>query len=114
MSILIPLVLLFLLFWFFVMLPQRRRQRTHATMQDSLAVGDEVITAGGLHGDVVAVEETVVAVEIAPEVVARIDRRAIAARVEPEDAEPEATEPLEPPEAVEPAESGSASDTNPG
>ena len=114
MSILIPLVLLFLFFWFFVMLPQRRRQRSHTAMQDSLALGDEVITAGGLHGEVVGLDETVVRVEIAPQVVVQIDRRAVAARVEPDDREPDALEPADDEEATEPAESASASDTNPG
>lgn len=114
MTILIPLAILFLFFWFFVLLPQRRRQRSHTSMQDSLAVGDEVISAGGLHGDVVAVEDTVVRVEIAPEVVVQIDRRAIAARVEPEQREPEEPEDDEEPLEAEPAESGSAGEPNPG
>jgi preprotein translocase subunit YajC len=52
------------------------------TMQDALSVGDEVITAGGLHGDVVEIDETVLRVEIAPGTVVRVDRRAVAARVE--------------------------------
>jgi preprotein translocase subunit YajC len=82
MEILIPLAILFAFFWFLVVLPQRRRQRSHSVMQDELGPGDEVITAGGLHGNVVDVEETVLRVEVAPGVVVRIDRRAIAARVE--------------------------------
>lgn len=111
MSILIPLVILFLVFWFLVMLPQRRRQRTHTAMQDSLAVGDEVITAGGLHGDVVGIEDGVVSLEVARGIVVRVDRRAIAARVEPEDREPEETEPL--PDREEPEGAGSGSPGSP-
>jgi preprotein translocase subunit YajC len=87
MQILIPLAILFAFFWFFVLLPQRRKGRDHVSMQDALAPGDEVITAGGLHGEVVEIDETVVRVEIAPGTVVRVDRRAIAARVEPEAAE---------------------------
>ena len=85
MEILIPLAILFGFFWFFVLLPQRRRASTHTDMQDSLAPGDEIITAGGLHGDVVRLEDSVVHVEVAPGTVVRVDRRAIAARVEDED-----------------------------
>jgi preprotein translocase subunit YajC len=48
-------------------------------MQDSLAVGDEIITAGGLHGVVRELGETELQVEIAPDVVATLDRRAVAA-----------------------------------
>lgn len=99
MTILVPIVILFVLFWFFVALPQRRRQRTHVQMQDALAVGDEVITAGGLHGEVAELEDGVVRLEIAPGTLVRVDRRAIAARVE---------------QAAEPAETASAADENPG
>ncbi len=90
MTILIPLAILFALFWLFVVRPQRRRGSEHTRMQDELAAGDEVITAGGLHGTVVGIDETVLHVEIAPGTVVRVDRRAIAARVEPDD-ETEAT-----------------------
>ena len=89
MEVLIPLVILFALFWFFVLLPQRRRSGDHARMQDSLGVGDEVITAGGLHGEVVAIDDTVLHVEIAQGTVVRVDRRAVAARVEPDGDDPE-------------------------
>jgi preprotein translocase subunit YajC len=83
-EVLIPIVILFGLFWFFVMLPQRRRASDHRSMQDAIAPGDEIITAGGLHGEVVEFDEAVLHVEIAPGTVVRIDRRAGAARVEPE------------------------------
>jgi preprotein translocase subunit YajC len=87
MEILIPLAILFAFFWFFVLLPQRRKGAAHTRMQDELDVGDEVITAGGLHGEVREIDETVLHVEIAPETVVRVDRRAIAARVEPDAAD---------------------------
>jgi preprotein translocase subunit YajC len=90
MQILIPLAILFAFFWFFVLLPQRRKGREHTNMPDRLAVGDEVITAGGLHGDVVEIDDVVLRVQIAPGTVVRIDRRAIAARVEPDATLPEA------------------------
>jgi preprotein translocase subunit YajC len=90
MEILIPLAILFGFFWFLVVLPQRRRQRAQGVMQDTLDVGDEVITAGGLHGTVVELEETVVRVEIAPGTVVRVDRRAVAAKVEQDATLPEA------------------------
>lgn len=67
-----------------MLLPQRRRAGDHTKMQDELGIGDEIITAGGLHGEVTAVEETVVHVEIAPGTVVRVDRRAVAAKVQPE------------------------------
>ena len=48
-------------------------------MQDSIEVGDEVITAGGLHGIVKELAESEVRLEIAPSVVVKLDRRAVAA-----------------------------------
>jgi preprotein translocase subunit YajC len=68
--------------WFLLALPQRRRTRAHAAMQDSLEVGDEIITAGGLHGVVRELGERELRVEIAPDVVATLDRRAVAAVAE--------------------------------
>ena len=48
-------------------------------MQDAIDVGNEIITAGGLHGKVVSDEGETVRIELAPGVVATLDRRAIAA-----------------------------------
>jgi len=58
-------------------------------MQDTLRVGDEVITAGGIRGFVRQLDEEVLKVEIAPEVVVRLDRRAVAALVQEEDDDPD-------------------------
>ena len=65
--------------WLFFVLPARRRRSSHAAMQDSIAAGDEIITAGGLHGTVKELHEDTLQVEIAPGVVATLDRRAVAA-----------------------------------
>jgi preprotein translocase subunit YajC len=80
--------------WFLFVLPSRRRQRAHAAMQDSIEVGDEVITAGGLHAVVRETGDEQLQVEIASGVVVTLDRRAVAAvarevevEVEAEDAE---------------------------
>ena len=52
-------------------------------------VGDEVITAGGIRGYIRQLDEEVLKVEIAPEVVVRLDRRAVAALVQEEDDDPD-------------------------
>ena len=75
----IIILILFAAVWLLFVLPARRRRTAHAAMQDSVGVGNEIITAGGLHGTVTAMGDDVVAVEIAPSVVVRLDRRAIAA-----------------------------------
>jgi preprotein translocase subunit YajC len=107
-AVLISLVVLAVLVWLLLVRPQRRRQLAHAAMQDEVVVGDEIITAGGIHGEVVGDDGEVIRVEIAPGVVVDLDRRAIAAvardeeapegdgEPEPEDAEAEAEEAAEP------------------
>jgi preprotein translocase subunit YajC len=75
----IVLVALFGLMWFLLIRPQRRRGAEQLAMQDNLSVGDEILTAGGIHGTVKAIEGDIVHVEIAPGTLVRIDRRAVAA-----------------------------------
>jgi preprotein translocase subunit YajC len=65
--------------WVLFIVPSRRRRRSHSNMQDSVDVGDEIITAGGLHGTVKELGESELQLEIAPGVVVTLDRRAIAA-----------------------------------
>jgi preprotein translocase subunit YajC len=86
----IVLVALFALMWFLLIRPQRRRTETQLAMQDTLRSGDEIITAGGLHARVRSIEDDVLEIELAPGTVARLDRRAVAAVVAPEDPELEA------------------------
>jgi preprotein translocase subunit YajC len=105
MSFLIPIIVLFFLLWLVVIRPQRRRQLQQLEMQDELHVGDEVITAGGLHGYVKQLDETVLTLEIAPDVRVRVDRRAVAGKVHPEEPELEAAEETEERPQVEQAES---------
>jgi preprotein translocase subunit YajC len=65
--------------WALFVLPSKRRKNQHAAMQDSIEAGDEIITAGGLHGMVKEIDDDTARIEIAPGVVATLDRRAIAA-----------------------------------
>lgn len=89
MGLVILIAVGFLLMWVFVVLPQRRRLAAHTRMIDEVKVGDEIITAGGLFGDVTEVGEDEIAVEIAPGVEVRVAARAIASIVPPETYEDE-------------------------
>jgi preprotein translocase subunit YajC len=73
------IVILAAVIWFTFVLPARRRRTSHAAMQDSVELGDEIITAGGLHGFVRELGDERLRVEIAPDVVVTLDRRAVAA-----------------------------------
>ena len=79
MAPVIVIVILVALAWVFLGLPARRRQRSHQAMQDEVAVGDEIITAGGIHGVVREAAGDELQIEIAPGVVVKLDRRAVAA-----------------------------------
>jgi preprotein translocase subunit YajC len=90
-----PLLLIVLLFgvmYFMMIRPQQKRRREAQAMQAALGPGDEVVTIGGLHATVVAVDDEVVTVEIAPGVHARYARPAIARVL----AQSPAEEPAEP------------------
>jgi len=65
--------------WLLFIVPARRRRRSHSAMQDSVGLGDEIITAGGMHGVVREIDDETLKVEIAPDVVVTLDRRAVAA-----------------------------------
>ena len=84
MTLLIVIVILAVLAWLFLVLPTRRRQRAHTAMQDDVELGDEIITAGGMHGIVKEAGERELRIEIAPGVVVTLDRRAVAAVAEEE------------------------------
>jgi preprotein translocase subunit YajC len=78
-SYVIILIAVFALMWLLLIRPQRRKQLEQARMQDAVEVGDDVLTAGGIHGTVREIEGEIVHVEIAPGTTVRLDRRAVAA-----------------------------------
>ena len=87
MTGLLIIVALLLVMWLVLVRPQRRRQLAQQEMIENLAVGDEIVTAGGLYGDVEEVGEDELRVEIAPGTSVRIDKRAVATVVTREDEE---------------------------
>ena len=77
---LLPLVLIFLVFWFLLIRPQQKRAKEHQQMVANLKKGDRVVTAGGIIGRVVKAEpgSDVLTVEIAPNVRVEVVRHTIA------------------------------------
>jgi preprotein translocase subunit YajC len=73
------IIIAFAFLWFVLIRPQRRRQVQQRTMLEDLSVGDEVVTAGGIYGEItqVDVEGDDLMVRIAPELEVRVARRAI-------------------------------------
>ena len=91
MELLFPLVFLGLM-WVLLVRPQQQRVRRQRELVASLAVGDEVVTAGGIVGRIVGLDADEARVEVAPGVVMRFLRLAINSRV---GEEPGAAAPLE-------------------
>ena len=85
------ILVLLVLMWFMLIRPQRRRQLESQKLLNSLAVGKEVVTAGGLYGTVTALEDDEARLQIADGVEVRIAKRAIAG-VLSDDEEPEPLE----------------------
>jgi preprotein translocase subunit YajC len=72
---LLPLVLIFVVFYFLLIRPQQQKMKTHRAMIESLKKGDQVMTAGGIIGKVTRVEaDNTLMVEIAQGVTVRIAR----------------------------------------
>lgn len=77
-----------LLFLFFMMRSQRTKQKRAAEEQQSLGLGDEVMTGGGLYGTIVGGDDKIVLVEAAPGIQLRFDRRAIMPAAKEQPSEP--------------------------
>ena len=61
---LLPMVAIFLIFYFLMIRPQQRRQREQEQMLKSVEKCDRVVTAGGLHGTVVGTTDDVLTLEV--------------------------------------------------
>jgi preprotein translocase subunit YajC len=75
---LLPLVLIFVVFYFLLIRPQQQARKRHLDMVAALKKGDSVVTSGGLIGKVRSVADDEVRVELSPNVEVRVVRHAIA------------------------------------
>ena len=80
------IILAFFVLYLVLVRPQKRRQVAQQRMLGDLKVGDEVVTAGGIYGEITSVEDDDVMVRIAPSLEVRVARRAIAGVTPPPDA----------------------------
>lgn len=76
---LLPLLLIFVVFYFLLIRPQQQKAKTHRQMIEGVKKGDQILTGGGIIGRVTRVEaDTTILVEIAPNVVVKVERGTIA------------------------------------
>ncbi len=82
MASFIPLILIFVVFYFLLIRPQQKKAKEHQNFLNSLKKGAKVITSGGIHGRITGLTDTVVTLEIADGIRIKVNRGAIMA---PED-----------------------------
>ena len=73
----LPLVFLFVVFYFLILRPQQKKQKEHEELLKKLDKNDEVITSGGVHATVVSVGEKTVSLRIADNVKIEIEKTSI-------------------------------------
>ena len=71
------IILMFVIMWFFMIRPQRKQQKAIEAFRNSLSVGQQVVTSGGIYGTVKEVNNNIVVLEIAPSVKIKVDKSAV-------------------------------------
>ncbi|MBP8850594.1 MAG: preprotein translocase subunit YajC [Breznakibacter sp.] len=74
---LIPFVLIIVVFYFFMIRPQMKKQKELKNFRDSLQKGQKIVTNGGIYGKITDIQETTVSIEIAENVRVKIDKAAV-------------------------------------
>ena len=80
---LLPIIIMFVAMWFILIRPAQKRQKATVAMQSGIKRGDKIVTVGGLHGEVDAIEDNVVYVLVDGNTRLKFERQAIG-RVEAE------------------------------
>jgi preprotein translocase subunit YajC len=73
----LPLVLVFVVFYFFMIRPQMKKQKELAKYRDSLQKGDRVVTTGGIYGKVSEVKDNIVMMDIGGDIRIKVDKSAV-------------------------------------
>lgn len=74
---LLPLVLVFVVFYFFMIRPQMKKQKEMNNYRSSLKKGDKVVTTGGIYGRIYEVKDNFITMDVGGDVRLKIDKNAI-------------------------------------
>lgn len=77
-SSLIMMGLVFVVFWFLMIMPQRKQQKQRNTMLSNLKKGDKVVTIGGIHGEIIEFDDEDIKIKVADKVEIKFAKSAIA------------------------------------
>jgi preprotein translocase subunit YajC len=75
---LLPIIFIFVIFYFLLIRPQTQRQKKHVAMVEALKKGDKIVTIGGIYGTVVIVKKSTLSIEISKGVRIDINKTAVA------------------------------------
>lgn len=78
----VPLILMFVIFYFLLIRPQQKKAKEHQEMINNLKKGDRVITSGGIHGQIISTDAAIVVLEIADKVRVKVSRPSIGGLVQ--------------------------------
>ena len=88
---LFPLAIFVVIFYFFIIRPQKKRQKAQDTLLSSLSRGDQIVTIGGFFGTIREVKDDSLVVEVADGVKMRILKSAVATKRAPAASQPKET-----------------------
>jgi len=75
----IPLILMFVIFYFLLIRPQQKKTKEHRQMISNLKKGDRIVTSGGIHGRITGMDDATLTVEIADKVRVKVARGNVSA-----------------------------------
>jgi preprotein translocase subunit YajC len=76
-SMFLPMVLIIVVFYFFMIRPQVKRQKELQKFRSALQKGDKVVTTGGLYGRIEEIRDNIIMLEIAPNVKVKVDKSVV-------------------------------------
>ncbi|HVJ75480.1 MAG TPA: preprotein translocase subunit YajC [Casimicrobiaceae bacterium] len=77
LTTMLPMVAIFVVFYFLLIRPQQKKAKEHRAMLESLEKGNEIVTAGGIVGRITRLHDPYVTVEIAPNTEITVQRQAV-------------------------------------
>ncbi len=79
----VPLILMFVIFYFLLIRPQQKKTKEHRQMVENLKKGDRIVTTGGIHGRITGMSDTTLTVEISDKVRVKVGRGNVSALLQP-------------------------------
>lgn len=73
----VPLIILFVVFYFLLIRPQQKQQKSRKEMLENLQKGDRVVTIGGMHGLIKELDENVISLRVAENLNLKFDRASV-------------------------------------